>query len=128
MNRGPKIRSFRPYIDIKINSALTRLKSWEKNPQEKTQIKHTETGFSLSDFHSRMLKDYFVDGLVQIAIVLSLLRTDLNNYININYVNYPEVQEIILGSSAAYTQTNFINNNFNSFKCGDLSGRMRPLP
>lgn len=62
-----------------------------------------------------MLKDYFVDGLVQIAIVLSLLRTDLNNYININYVNYPEVQEIILGSSAAYTQTNFINNNFNSF-------------
>ena len=92
----------------------------EKN-KEKTQIRHTETGFSLSVFHSRMLKDYFVDGLVQIAIVLSLLRTDLNNYININYVNYPEVQEIILGSSAAYTQTNFINNNFNS-----IYGRVHP--
>ncbi|VDH89999.1 nuclear factor erythroid 2-related factor 1/3 [Mytilus galloprovincialis] len=62
-----------------------------------------------------MLKDYFVDGLVQIAIVLSLLRTDLNNYMNIHYVNYPEVQEIILGSSAALAPTNFINNNINSF-------------
>jgi hypothetical protein len=38
-----------------------------------------------------------------------------------HYVNYPEVQEIILGSSAAYTQTNFINNNFNSFY-----GRVHP--
>lgn len=55
-----------------------------------------------------------MDGLVQIAIVLSLLRTDLNNYINIDYVNSPEVQEIILGSSAGYTQTNFINNHLNS--------------
>lgn len=63
----------------------------------------------------KMLKDYFVDGLVQIAIVLSLLRTDLNNYMNIHYVNYPEVQEIILGSSAALAPTNFINNNINSF-------------
>lgn len=61
-----------------------------------------------------MLKDYFVDGLVQIAIVLSLLRTDLNNYMNIDYVNSPEVQEIFLGSSAGYTQTNFINNHINS--------------
>ena len=56
-----------------------------------------------------MLKQYFTDGLVQIAIVLSLLRTDLNNYINHNYVSYPEVQEIILGQTVAYTQTNFHN-------------------
>lgn len=62
-----------------------------------------------------MLKQYFTDGLVQIAIVLSLLRTDLNNYLNHNYVNYPEVQEIILGPTAAYTQTNFHNNIYNSY-------------
>ena len=54
-----------------------------------------------------MLKQYFTDGLIQIAIVLSLLRTDLNDYISRNYVSYPEVQEIILGQTAAYTQTNF---------------------
>jgi len=54
-----------------------------------------------------MLKHYLTDGLVQIAIVLSLLRTDLNNYLNVNYVNYPEVQEILQGQTAAYTQTNF---------------------
>ncbi|WAR05216.1 NF2L2-like protein [Mya arenaria] len=54
-----------------------------------------------------MLKQYFTDGLIQIAIVLSLLRTDLNNYLNVNYVNYPEVQEILQGQTAAYTQTSF---------------------
>lgn len=56
-----------------------------------------------------MLKQYFTDSLVQIAIILSLLRTDLNTYLNNNYVNYPEVQDIILGQSAAYTQTSFHN-------------------
>lgn len=56
---------------------------------------------------SKMLKQYFTDGLVQIAIVLSLLRTDLNSYLNSNYVNYPEIQEIIQGQTVAYTQTNF---------------------
>lgn len=54
-----------------------------------------------------MLKQYFTDGLIQIAIVLSLLRTDLNNYLNSNYVNYPEVQEIIQGQTVAYSQANF---------------------
>lgn len=54
-----------------------------------------------------MLKQYFTDGLVQIAIVLSLLRTDLNSYLNGNYVNYPEIQEIMQGQTVAYTQTNF---------------------
>lgn len=56
-----------------------------------------------------MIKQYFTDGLIQIAIILSLLRTDLNSYLNSNILSYPEVQEIILGSSAAYTQTNFHN-------------------
>ena len=62
-----------------------------------------------------MLKQYFTDGLVQIAIVLSLLRTDLNSYLRHNYVNYPEVQELILGPTTAYTQTNFRNNIYNSY-------------
>ena len=62
-----------------------------------------------------MLKQYFTDGLVQIAIVLSLLRTDLNSYLRHNYVNYPEVQELILGPTAAYTQTNFHNNIYSSY-------------
>lgn len=60
-----------------------------------------------------MLKQYFTDGLVQIAIVLSILRTDLNNF-HRELVNYPEVQEIILGQTAAYTQTNFHINSINS--------------
>lgn len=60
-----------------------------------------------------MLKQYFTDGLVQIAIVLSILRTDLNNF-NREYVNYPEVQEIILGQTAAYTQTDFHINSINN--------------
>lgn len=60
-----------------------------------------------------MLKQYFTDGLIQIAIVLSLLRTDLNSYLSHNYVNYPEIQDVILGQSAAYTQTNF-HNAFNN--------------
>lgn len=60
-----------------------------------------------------MLKQYFTDGLVQIAIVLSILRTDLNS-LNRNYVNYPEVQEIILGQTAAYTRTNFHIDSINS--------------
>lgn len=60
-----------------------------------------------------MLKQYFVDGLVSIAIVLSILRTDLNNF-NREFVDYPEVQEIILGQTAAYTQTNFHIHTINS--------------
>ncbi|XP_067687509.1 endoplasmic reticulum membrane sensor NFE2L1-like isoform X1 [Haliotis asinina] len=64
-----------------------------------------------------MIKQYFTDGLIQIAIILSLLRTDLNNWhLHNNYINYPEVQDIILGQSFAYTTTNFHNqyNNQNS--------------
>ena len=65
-----------------------------------------------------LLKQYFTDGLVQIAIVLSLLRIDLNSYLNTNYVNYPEVQELILGQTAVYTQTNFHRNRIESYYSG----------
>jgi len=55
-----------------------------------------------------MFKKYFTDGLIQVAIVISLLRTDVNNYINTLVDNsYQEMQEIIMGTSLAYTQTNF---------------------
>lgn len=67
-------------------------------------------------YNNKMFKEYFTDGLIQIAIVLSILRTDLNS-LNRDFVNYPEVQEIILGQTAAYTQTNFhdsINNRLRS--------------
>ena len=59
-----------------------------------------------------MFKKYFTDGLIQVAIIISLLRSDVNNYINtlVDH-NYPEMQEIILGTSLAYTQTNFHRSN-----------------
>ena len=70
------------------------------------------------------MKKYFTDGLIQIAILLSLLRTELNqNYLNNYYNNYPEIQEIILGSSSAYTQTNFHNHNWHN---GGFSGYSHP--
>jgi len=51
-------------------------------------------------------KTYFTDGLVQIAILLSLFRTDWNNYLNSSlYDGYPEIQEIIMGPLSGYTQT-----------------------
>lgn len=60
------------------------------------------------------MKKYFTDGLLQLAIVLSLLRTDLNNYLN-NLQNYPEVQEILLGPSSAYVQSqNFHNSRWSN--------------
>ncbi|BFZ06418.1 hypothetical protein BsWGS_09457 [Bradybaena similaris] len=52
-----------------------------------------------------MIKEYFTDGLIGIAIVLSLFRMDLVG-IN-NLINYPEVQDIILGQTAAYLPANF---------------------
>ena len=57
-----------------------------------------------------MIKQCFTDGLISIAIVLSLLRTDLSNYLNSDYITYPEVQEIILGTSTAYGRVNYNNN------------------
>ena len=38
------------------------------------------------------------EGLVQLAVVLSLLRTDLRVYLR-HYSNYPEVQQALLGPS-----------------------------
>ena len=56
-------------------------------------------------------KAYFTDGLVQIAILLSLFRTDWNNYLNSSlYDGYPEIQEIIMGPLSGYTQT-YIHSN-----------------
>ena len=56
-----------------------------------------------------MIKKVFTDGLLQIAIVLSLLRTDWNNYLNSlhDYQSYPEIQDIILGPLSGITQTDF---------------------
>uniref|UniRef100_A0A0B7AI49 BZIP domain-containing protein n=1 Tax=Arion vulgaris TaxID=1028688 RepID=A0A0B7AI49_9EUPU len=62
-----------------------------------------------------MIKEYFTDGLISIAILLSLFRTDLVGINNI--INYPEVQEIILGQTAAYLPANFhhIHSSLQSF-------------
>ena len=60
----------------------------------------------------KMLKNYFTDSLIQIAIVLSLLRIDLQNYLNSSLNDYPEVQEIVLGQSSAFTQTQFHHNQW----------------
>lgn len=65
-----------------------------------------------------MLKQYFSDGLVQIAILLSLLRTDLQNLgvPNNELLSYPEVQDILQGQTVAYLPTSFHNqyNTLNS--------------
>ena len=63
--------------------------------------------FTMSPF-----KKYFTEGLIQVAIVISLLRADVDNYIN-TFVdhNYPEMQEIILGTSLGYAQTDFHRSN-----------------
>ncbi|OWF52699.1 nuclear factor erythroid 2-related factor 1-like isoform X1 [Mizuhopecten yessoensis] len=65
-------------------------------------------------------KEYFADGLLNIAILLSLLRTDLNNVVDRNYRHYPEVQDILHGQTAAISLTNF-NNYIDS-----LHGRIHP--
>ncbi|CAL1534802.1 unnamed protein product [Lymnaea stagnalis] len=52
-----------------------------------------------------MIKEYFTDGLIGLAILLSLFRTDLVG-IN-NLINYPEVQDIILGQSVAYLPASY---------------------
>lgn len=75
-----------------------------------------------------MKKHLVTDGLLQIALLLSILRTDLNlhNYLNLidnNQLTYPEIHDIILGSTSAYTQTS----NFHSNQWHDgLSGYSHP--
>lgn len=65
-----------------------------------------------------MIKQYFSDGLLQIAIILSLFRTDLNSFYvpNNELLNYPEVQDILQGQTMAYLPTSFHNqyNTLNS--------------
>ena len=65
------------------------------------------------------MKKHLTDGLLDIALLLSLLRTDLHNLLNADHEvlfnNYPEIQEIFLGSTSAYTQThNFHANNWHN--------------
>lgn len=54
------------------------------------------------------LKKYFTEGLIQFTILLSLIgvRVDVDTYLN---NQLPPLREIILGSSSAYTQTQFHN-------------------
>ena len=54
-----------------------------------------------------MIKEYFTDGLISLAILLSLFRTDLTGINDI--ISYPEVQDIILGQTVAYLPANFHN-------------------
>ncbi|KAK3105693.1 hypothetical protein FSP39_003608 [Pinctada imbricata] len=92
-------------------------------PVTQVRSERQRKGSTKSTSLTMILKEYFTDGLLQIAIVLSLLRTDLHNYINSNLVQYPEVQDIILGQTAAITQTNFhnYNNRLHSFH-GSIKG------
>ncbi|KAK7480968.1 hypothetical protein BaRGS_00027783 [Batillaria attramentaria] len=62
-----------------------------------------------------MIKQYLSDGLLQIAILLSLFRTDLNSFYvpNNELLNYPEVQDILQGQTLAYLPTNF-HNHYNT--------------
>ncbi|KAG7280636.1 hypothetical protein CRUP_023255 [Coryphaenoides rupestris] len=54
------------------------------------------------------LKKYFTEGLIQFTILLSLIgvRVDVDTYLS---NQLPPLREIILGSSSAYTQTQFHN-------------------
>ncbi len=53
-----------------------------------------------------MWKKHFTDGVVQIALLLSLLRTDWNNYLNsLQGDSVDDLQEIILGPMSGFTQT-----------------------
>ena len=61
------------------------------------------------------VKEYFTDGLLQIAILLSLTRTDLNNLLPGNSVQYPEAQEIMMGPTSAITQSTSFNNFRNTY-------------
>lgn len=58
-----------------------------------------------------MIKDYFTDGLIQIAIILSLLRVDLHTYMAT--VAHQEVQDLLQGPTSAFTQTRFHHQNWN---------------
>ena len=67
-----------------------------------------------------MMKKYFHDGLLQLALVLSLMRVDLHNYLNTQYDQ--DIQELILGPTSAFTQTRFHHQNWNH----DVGGYVHP--
>lgn len=74
-----------------------------------------------------MIKEYFADGLLQIAIVLSLLRTDLDSFMGISYSRlraYPELQETFLGSLSGFTQTDIHSRN--RWNAAGLGGFVHP--
>jgi len=63
-----------------------------------------------------ILKDFFTDGLIQVAIALSLLRSDLNSYFDAAHVQssirahrrLSHLQETHLGPLTGFTSTNLI--------------------
>lgn len=58
-----------------------------------------------------MLKEIFNDGILRIVLLLSLVRTDWNNYLNtIN--SHDTSQDIILGPLSGITQTDLHNNDW----------------
>lgn len=64
----------------------------------KTQLDDRASGYSLQYLKMARLKQLMGDSFVQIALILSLLRTDLSHYLQ-QYSNYPEVQQALLGQS-----------------------------
>lgn len=55
------------------------------------------------------IKRYFTDGLVQVAIMVSLLRIDLDTYRNVDDLYIPEYGDTVLGETSFYAQTQFHN-------------------
>ena len=62
----------------------------------------------------RQKKDWR-DSLLTLAVLISLFRGDIDEYMRGSFANIPEVHEILLGQSAALTETQF-HNLFNSFE------------
>ncbi|XP_072020508.1 endoplasmic reticulum membrane sensor NFE2L1-like [Amphiura filiformis] len=62
----------------------------------------------------RQKKDWR-DSLLTLAVLLSLFRGDIDDYMRGSFANLPEVHEILLGQSAALTETQF-HNLFNSIE------------
>ena len=60
-----------------------------------------------------MVKKDLANGLLELTLLLSLMRTDVRNLMNTD-MYYPEINEIIMGETSAYTQTHFHSQNWNS--------------
>ena len=58
-----------------------------------------------------MLKEYFTDGLIRIALIISLLRVNMNprDLLDRN----PDIEELLQGPTSAYTQARFHHQNWN---------------